>query len=118
MEVEGEEESGAFEEDGLGVVVEGDELWAVGEEAVGFGDERECGLVEVGESAVAEAWAVAELPVSAGVVEGPAIAWAWEVDPLGVSEFVAHEVEVSVSGGGEGDESGELVEAAGAFGGE
>ena len=52
------------------------------------------------------------------MVEGPAIAWAWEVDPLGVSEFVAHEVEVSVSGGGEGDESGELVEAAGAFGGE
>ena len=35
VEVEGEEESGAFEEDGLGVVVEGDELWSVGEEAGG-----------------------------------------------------------------------------------
>lgn len=36
---------------------------------------------------------------------GPVVTFARKVDPFGVSEFVAHKVEVTVVGGGEGDEA-------------
>ena len=41
---------------------------------------------------------------------GPVVTFAREVDPFGVSEFIAHKVEVAVVGGGEGDEACHFME--------
>ena len=43
--------------------------------------------------------------MATGVVMGPVVTFARKVDPFGVSEFIAHKVEVAVVGGGEGDEA-------------
>ncbi len=49
---------------------------------------------------------------------GPGVSIARKVDPFGVSKFVAHEVEVAVVGGGEGDEACHFVEGDAAVDGE
>ena len=41
---------------------------------------------------------------------GPVVTFARKVDPLGVSEFVAHEVEIAMVGGGKGDEACHFME--------
>ena len=40
-----------------------------------------------------------------------AVAFSWEVDPLGVAKLVAHEVEVGFTAQGHGDEANHLVKS-------
>ena len=44
------------------------------------------------------------------MLEGPAVALAREVDPLGVPELVAHKVEVALAAEARRDEADELVQ--------
>ena len=117
VEVEAAEEVAALEGDDFVVFVYVEELGFVFEE-VGFLEGVEHGLVEGGELVEFEVGVVAEGPLAAGVVVGPFVAFAGEVDPFGVSEFVAHEVEVSVVGGEEGEQAGHFVEGDAAVDGE
>ena len=48
--------------------------------------------------------------MATGIVMGPVVTFTRKVDPFGVSEFVAHEVEVTVVGGSEGDEARHFME--------
>ena len=68
------------------------------------------GLVEIGEEPVAEGGVVAQVPLAAGIVIAPVIALAREINPFGVAEFVAHEVEIAVPGRGQGDKPDHLVQ--------
>ena len=115
VEVEEEEERAAFEDERLVGDVGVEEVRRVGEE--GWGAEGgEHGLIEVAEGAEFEERVVAQRPLTAGVVAGPCVAFAWEVDPFRVAEFVAHEVEVAVASGGEGEEAGDFGEGDAAVG--
>ena len=51
------------------------------------------GGIEVAEGVVFEMGIIAEGPLAAGVMAGPAVAFAGEIEPLGMAEFVAHEIE-------------------------
>ena len=53
---------------------------------------------------------VRQRPLPAGVVHRPAVALAREIDPFGVAELVAHEVEIAFAGQAEGDQADQLVQ--------
>jgi len=53
-------------------------------------------LVKITQVFVAQVRIVNEAPLAAAVVITPAIAPAWEVNPFGMSEFIAHKVQVSL----------------------
>ena len=68
-------------------------------------------LVEGTEVLVFQVVAVHEVPLAAGILVGPAVTLAGKVDPFGVTELVAHEVEVAAVDGREGDEPYHLVQS-------
>ena len=55
--------------------------------------------VPVVEELVLQVFAVHQIPLATSIFVAPAVALAWEVDPFGVSPFVAHEVEVAAVDG-------------------
>ena len=60
-------------------------------------------LVEVAKEMVVELLIVNEVPLASCILVAPSVALSWEIDPLGMSKLVAHEVEVaSVYGRGRG----------------
>ena len=109
-EVEYEDELAAAEGEDLVVVFLPEFLDSEGLEVVGSADEFDHGVVEGVEEFVLEVFAVDEVPLAACVFVAPSVAFAGEVDPLGVAEFVAHEVEVAAIDGGEGYEAYHFVE--------
>mmetsp|Transcript_40311 Transcript_40311/g.126894 ORF Transcript_40311/g.126894 Transcript_40311/m.126894 type:complete len:704 (-) Transcript_40311:165-2276(-) len=68
------------------------------------------GRVEVVEMDVTKMRLIGEVPLAASMMIGPVVADAREVDPLRMSEFVTHEVEVSLSSERHGDQSDHLVQ--------
>ena len=102
MPVEDEDEPPVRKGDRLVAVVH---LQAVGiavaQYAVAF-DQREHCPVECPQPRVTQQTVLGERPLPAGVGVAPAVAFAREVDPFGVSEFVAHEVEIGVAAGRDG----------------
>ena len=82
---------------------------AVGEHLV-FLDEADHRPVEVSEPRVAQQLVARERPQPPGVGVAPAVALAREVDPLGVSELVAHEVEVGLPARRDGHQADHLVQ--------
>ena len=59
---------------------------------------------------VGEVFVVHQVPLAAGVFARPTVAFAREVNPFGMSEFVAHEVEVTAVDGGRCQHAYHLVE--------
>ena len=53
------------------------------------------GLIEIAEPMIAERLVVDEMPLAARVFITPAVALAREINPLGVAEFVAHEIQIA-----------------------
>ena len=51
--------------------------------------------VETVQPAVFQQLVVGQIPLAAGMVEGPAVVLPREVDPFGMTEFIAHEVEIA-----------------------
>ena len=68
-------------------------------------------LVEVAEIVIAEFLVVNEVPLAACILVAPSIALAGEVNPFGMSELVAHKVEVATVDGCCRDEANHLVES-------
>mmetsp|Transcript_34330 Transcript_34330/g.87797 ORF Transcript_34330/g.87797 Transcript_34330/m.87797 type:complete len:213 (+) Transcript_34330:439-1077(+) len=80
------------------------------------------GAVKLEEVLVLEVVRVREVPAAAALVQGAAVAGdelagggavrvvAREVDPLGVAELIAHEVEVRLAAQGHGDQADHLVQ--------
>ena len=67
------------------------------------------GIVKRVKLAIAQLLAVDEIPLATRVLVAPAIAFSREVNPLGMSELIAHEVEVSAVDSGESDKAYHLV---------
>ena len=67
-------------------------------------------VVEVAEELVVEVGIVDEIPLAACVFMAPAVAFAWKVDPLRMSELITHEVEVTAVDGRSRNEANHLVE--------
>lgn len=110
MEVEGEDEVGAFELNGEVALIDVEELGGGGFEDFVVAHEFEHRLFEVLQAAVFEVGVVGEVPLTTGVFVGPVVAFAWEVDPLGVAEFVADEAEPGFATGNHGEEANHFVE--------
>jgi hypothetical protein len=55
------------------------------------------GLIEIVELRVPQHVVVHEIPLAATVRVAVAITFSWEIDPLWVTKFVTHEVEISLS---------------------
>ena len=55
-----------------------------------------------------------QTPLAAAVLVAPAVALAGEIDPLGMAELVAHEVEVGGAAGGGGEQTQHLMQSHGA----
>lgn len=68
------------------------------------------GVVECVEEAVLQILTVDKIPLAACVFVTPAIAFSREVDPLGMAEFITHEVEVAPVDSGQCNEAYHLVE--------
>ena len=74
-------------------------------EEVSFLHGVEHGLVKVAELMKFKVGVIPQGPLATGIVMCPVITFARKVDPFGMSEFVAHKVEVTVVGGSEGNEA-------------
>jgi len=79
-------------------------------------DEANHRTVELLQVVVEEICIICEAPLTAGVVVRPAITFAWEVNPFGVTELIPHEVEVSTIHRGSSSETNELIESDSAVG--
>ena len=98
------------EDDGLVVLVHEQVVGiAVGKDAVSA-YHKEHLAVEIGQERISQLLAVAQRPLAPCVVVRPAVALAREVDPFGVSEFVAHEVEVCLAARRDGHQTYHLVQ--------
>ena len=60
---------------------------------------------------IAEFLVVDEVPLPASVLIAPSVTFAGEVDPFGMSELIAHEVEVAAVDGAEGGQANHLVQS-------
>ena len=67
--------------------------------------------VEVSEVVVAELLVVDEVPLTAGVLVAPSVFLSREVDPLGMTELITHEVEISAVDGAGSEQTNHLVES-------
>ena len=67
-------------------------------------------LIEAVEVGIEVVGVVHQVPLATGILTTPSVPFAGEVNPLGVSELVAHKVEVSSVDGGGGNEANHLVE--------
>jgi hypothetical protein len=95
MEIEDPEKAGAFEDDDfIGLVFEGD-ICLFGMKPAVFGFDVLHGGVEFVEVLVAEEFVIWEVELAARVPETVVVAFAREVEPFWVSEFVAFEVKVA-----------------------
>ena len=70
-------------------------------------------VVEVVQVLVFQVRVAHQAPLAAAVLEAVAVAGAGEVDPLRVAELVAHEVQVAVAAGGQGQQADHLVQGDG-----
>ena len=110
MKVEGEDEVGALELNGEVALVDVEKLGGGGFEDFVVAHEFEHRLFEVLEAAVFEVGVVGEVPLATGIFVGPVVAFAGEVDPLGVAEFVADEAEPGFAAGNHGEEANHFME--------
>ena len=67
-------------------------------------------LIEAVEVGIEVVGVVHQVPLATGILTTPSVPFAGEVNPLGVSELVAHEVEVSAVDSGGCNEANHLVE--------
>jgi len=72
--------------------------------------QRQHGRIEIREKAVLETGVVPQAPLAARMAIGPRVALAREIDPLGMSELVAHKSEPRVAAKGHCDKPDHLVE--------
>lgn len=109
VEVEDENDTGPLEHDDLvALVLERDVgLWGV-EPAV-FGLSEVHGPVEIVQEMVSQKVIVGEIELPPSVPEGVLVAFAGEVEPLGVAELVAFEVEVALAAEPLREEANHLV---------
>ena len=40
-----------------------------------------------------------QMPLSSGIFITPVVSFPWEIDPFRMSEFIAHKIQISTSGG-------------------
>ena len=74
-------------------------------------DEANHRTVELLQVMVEEICIICETPLTTGIVVRPVVAFAGEVDPLGVTELIPHKVEVSTIHRGGSSETNELIES-------
>ena len=67
-------------------------------------------LIEAVEVGIEVVGVVHQVPLATGILTTPSVPFAGEVNPLGVSELVAHEVEVASIDGGGSNKANHLVE--------
>ena len=67
-------------------------------------------VVECIEEAILQVYAIHEFPLAASVLIRPSIAFAREVNPFGMAEFIAHKVEITAVDSRCGDHSYHLME--------
>ncbi len=73
-------------------------------------DDLEHLTVEIAQPMVAEVLIVNQVPLATGILIRPAITLAWEVDPLGMTELVAHEVQITTVDGSCRHQTNHLVQ--------
>ena len=79
----------------LVAVVVPDFLYGSGLEVLDALDDLQHGSIEVAQVVVGQVLVIYQVPLAAGILARPSVAFAWEVYPFGMSELVAHEVEVT-----------------------
>jgi hypothetical protein len=57
-------------------------------------------------------------PLTAAILEAPAIALSWEIDPFRMTEFIAHEIEIRFTAGGDREKADHFMERCGSVNGE
>jgi hypothetical protein len=62
---------------------------------LGFGGKGEHGAIKILKIAVFEKLVIRKMPLSAAIEIAPAVSLSWEIDPFGMTELIAHKVEVS-----------------------
>ena len=102
VEVEDENEAAALKGDHMIVLPQELEVGRTIAQDVVFAESLDHVVVKEIELAVFQVAVFRQAPLAAAVFVIPAVALAREVDPLGVAEFVAHEVQVGVTGGSGG----------------
>ena len=113
VEVEKEDEASFFESEDFFLVVAPEVDRGVGGQKFVFLDEFQHVFVESSEVFVSEMVGVGEAPMSHSMMEAPVVAFPREINPFGMAEFVAHEVEVALSRECERDETNHFVESDG-----
>ena len=109
VKVEGEDETGPFKNQNLVIVVL-PQLAHVGcDQQVTASGQGDHFAIKGGQEAVLQVGVVEQMPLAAGKMIGPVVALARKVDPLGMAELVAHEIQVAVAGGGQGDQADHFV---------
>ena len=68
-------------------------------------------LVKLVQPLIFQGAVVLQAPLTAAVVEAPAVAFSGEVDPFGMTEFVAHEVQIAFTAAGQGEQADDLVQS-------
>ena len=94
VEVEDNQTAAALERQYLVALVLAEGNWPSVEQTV-FCDAVDHVPVETVQPAVFQQLIVGQIPLAAGMVEGPSVVLPREVDPLGMTELIAHEVEVA-----------------------
>ena len=77
-----------------------DQLRSRGIKQAMLGSKAHHGLVELRKEAVTKVSVVPEVPLAACIMVRPVVPFTGEIDPFGVTEFVAHEVQVAIACGG------------------
>ncbi|VTR68605.1 hypothetical protein DESC_710101 [Desulfosarcina cetonica] len=113
VKIEGEDISAAHEGQHLVAIMLPQRHQVAGRKQVGRLDQPEHGPIETGQQLVLESGIVHQRPLPAGVAIAPAIAFPGEVDPLGMTELVAHEVEITAARRGQGGQADHLVQGHG-----
>ena len=60
---------------------------------------------------VSQVWVVQKTPLSSAIMVAIVVALSWEIDPLRMAKFVAHEIEVCFTAQGLSDQSNHFMES-------
>ena len=113
MEIESEQKALAFKDDHLvGIVEQSQIAHALGKHTAGLG-QLDHVVIKVTQPLIFQKSVVPQAPLAAAVMKAPAVALSGEVDPLGMAEFIAHEVQIGLAATTEGKQADHLVQGNG-----
>ena len=113
MEIESEEEPVPGKDQDLFLVLQEPHVThALGEDLMLLGQLHHV-LIEVVQPLVFQEAVLLQAPLTAAEMEAPAVAFPGEVDPLRMTELIAHEVQIALTAAGKGEQPDQLVQSDG-----